>query len=400
MTSAFRRGEPDATRAAREEMLVFGSPEILEDEIEEVVATLRSGWIGMGPRVATFEEEFRDYVGAGHAVAVSSCTAALHLAMIACGIGPGDEVIVPAMTFVATANAVVHAGGTPVLADVDRAGCLDPESAAALVTDRTAAILPVHFAGRPCAMDPIGKLADRHGLRIVEDCAHAIETVYRGRQAGTIGDFGAFSFYVTKNVVTAEGGMLTTADGEAADRLRRLALHGLSADAWTRFSDDGFRHYELVEPGFKYNMTDLQAALGLHQLRRVEQNLVRRQEIWRRYDEAFADLPAFLPPPEEPGTRHARHLYTLLLDLDRLEIDRDGVLAELHRSNIGTGVHYRAVHLHPYYRERFGYRRGSLPTSEWISDRTLSLPLSPKLTDVDVDDVIAAVRLTLESHAC
>jgi dTDP-4-amino-4,6-dideoxygalactose transaminase len=379
-------------------MLVFGSPEILDDEIEEVVQALRSGWIGMGPRVAAFENDFRQYVGSKYAVAVSSCTAALHLAMIACGIGPGDEVIVPSMTFVATANAVVHAGGIPVLADVDRDGCLDPESVATMVTERTRAVIPVHFAGRPCQMDAILALATTHGLHVVEDCAHAIETVYHGRRAGTMGRFGAFSFYVTKNVVTAEGGMLTSDDAEAAARLKRLALHGLSADAWKRFSDAGFRHYELVEPGFKYNMTDLQAALGIHQLKRVEKNLVRRQEIWQRYDEAFADLPVFVPAPQEPGTRHARHLYTLLLDLDHLRVDRDEVLAELHRCNIGTGVHYRAVHLHPYYRDRFGYRPGQLPNAEWISDRTLSLPLSPKLSDSDVDDVIAAVHGILETH--
>ncbi|MGZ8708336.1 MAG: DegT/DnrJ/EryC1/StrS family aminotransferase, partial [Gaiellaceae bacterium] len=283
------------------------------------------------------------------------------------------------------------------LADVDRAtGCLDPASVASLVTERTKAMIPVHFAGRPSPMDPLLTLADKHGLRIVEDCAHAIETVYRGRHAGTIGDFGAFSFYVTKNVITGEGGMLTTADGAAADRLKMLALHGLSADAWKRFSDRGFRHYEVLGPGFKYNLTDLQAALGLRQLGRVDGNLVRRQGIWQRYDEAFADLPVFRPPPEESDTRHARHLYTLFLDLEHLRIDRDGVLAELHRLNIGTGVHYRALHLHPYYRDRFGYRAEQLPNAQWISDRTLSLPLSPKLRERDVDDVITAVRQTLE----
>ncbi len=384
-----------ATGPGRAEMLVFGSPQILDDEIEEVVEALRSGWIGMGPRVAAFEEDFRRYVGAGHAIAVSSCTAALHLAMIACGIGPGDEVIVPTMTFVATANAVLHAGGTPVFADVDRSGCLDPESAASAITERTRAMIPVHFAGRPCRMDAILGLAAEHGLDVVEDCAHAIETRYNGWRAGTMGRFGAFSFYATKNVVTGEGGMLTTGDADAAKRLKRLALHGLTADAWKRFSDEGFRHYELVEPGFKYNMTDLQAALGIHQLRRVEQNLVRRQEVWRRYDERLADLPVFLPEPEEPGTRHARHLYTLLLDLERLDVDRDRVLGDLQRLNIGSGVHYRAVHLHPYYRDTFGYATGTFPVAEWISDRTLSLPLSPKLTDDDVEDVIAAVRHVL-----
>jgi dTDP-4-amino-4,6-dideoxygalactose transaminase len=380
--------------------LIFGSPQLLEPEIEEVVATLRSCWIGTGPRVTAFEKAFRDYVGAGHSVAVSSCTAALHLAMVAIGLKPGDEVIVPSMTFAATANAVIHAGGKPVLADVDRRTmCLDAKDVARRITSRTRAIIPVHFAGRPCNMDALGELATRHGLKIIEDCAHAIETLYHGRHAGTLGDLGTFSFYVTKNVVTGEGGMVTTANPEWAGRIKTLALHGLSADAWKRFSDEGFKHYEVTEPGFKYNMTDLQAALGIHQLRRVEENLVHRRDIWMHYDDMFEDLPVFLPPREEKGTRHARHLYTLLLDTDRLRVSRDEVQLALHRQRIGTGIHYRALHLHQYYREAFGYARGDLPNAEWISDRTLSLPLSPKLTDEDVQDVIFTVRRTLEHFA-
>ena len=381
----------------RKDYLVFGSPQILEPEIEEVVATLRSGWIGTGPRAAAFEEAFRDYVGAEQAMAVHSCTAALHLSLLAAGLEPGDEVIVPSMTFAASGNSVIHAGGRPVLADVDRQTmCLDPDDAARRITPRTRAIMPVHFAGRPCQMDTLLQLAEHHNLGVIEDCAHAIETLYHGRHVGTMGDFGAFSFYVTKNVVTGEGGMVTTRDQAKANRIKRASLHGLSADAWKRFSDEGFRHYEVIEPGFKYNMMDLQAALGLHQLRRVEANLVRRQEIWQRYDEAFAKLPVFLPSPEGEGTRHARHLYTLLLDIDRLKTGRDEIQQALHHQNIGTGIHYRALHLHRYYQEAFGYARGDLPNAEWISDRTLSLPLSPKLTDADVDDVILAMRRTLE----
>jgi dTDP-4-amino-4,6-dideoxygalactose transaminase len=384
----------------REKYLVFGSPQLLEPEIEEVIATLRSCWIGTGPRVANFEKAFRAYAGAEHALAVHSCTAALHLGLIVAGIQPGDEVLVPSLTFAASANAVIHAGGRPVLCDVDRETmCLDVEDAAKRVTPRTRAILPVHFAGRPCDMEAIRDLANAHGLKIIEDCAHAIETLYHGRHAGTLGDLGAFSFYVTKNVVTGEGGMVTTVNKEWADRIKTLALHGLSADAWKRFSDEGFKQYEVVAPGFKYNMMDLQAALGIHQLRRVEANLVRRQEIWARYDEAFADLPVFLPTPEEEGTRHARHLYTLLLEVERLKADRDEVQLALHKQQIGTGIHYKALHLHRYYRETFGYERGQLPNAEWISDRTLSLPLSPKLTDTDVDDVVFAVTRTLEHVA-
>jgi dTDP-4-amino-4,6-dideoxygalactose transaminase len=387
-------------RPVRESYLVFGSPQLLEAEIDEVVATLRSAWIGTGPRVARFEDAFREYVHARHALAVHSCTAGLHLAMLACDLEPGAEVIVPAMTFVATANAVVHAGGRPVLADVDRETmCLDAVDAARRIGPRTRAIIPVHFAGRACAMEAILSLSRRHQLAVIEDCAHAVETLYRGRHVGTLGDLGAFSFYATKNVVTGEGGMVATADDERAARIKRLALHGLSADAWRRFSDEGYRHYEVVEPGFKYNMMDLQAALGVHQLARVEENLRRREEIWARYEDAFTELPVLLPPPPEPETRHARHLFTLLLDLERLRVGRDEVMGALHRQNIGTGIHYRALHLHPFYRDTFGYARGDFPASEWISERTLSLPLSPKLTDGDVEDVAFAVSRTLEFFA-
>jgi dTDP-4-amino-4,6-dideoxygalactose transaminase len=273
--------------------------------------------------------------------------------------------------------------------------CLTPEEVASRVTDRTRAVIPVHFAGRPCRIEELVAVADEHGIAVIEDCAHGIESLVGDRHVGTFGAFGAFSFYVTKNVVTGEGGMVTTASPEHASRIKRLALHGLSADAWSRFSDEGFKHYEVVEPGFKYNMMDLQAALGIHQLARVEASLLRRQEVWRRYDEALADLPVFLPAAEERGTRHARHLYTLLVDIDNAGVTRDEVLSSLHRQNIGTGVHYRALHLHPYYRDTFGYAPGDFPNAEWISDRTISLPLSPKLTDVDVEDVIAAVRRTL-----
>jgi dTDP-4-amino-4,6-dideoxygalactose transaminase len=388
------------TTPAREDYLVFGSPQLLEPEIDEVMETLRSAWIGTGPRVGRFEEAFRSYIEARHAIAVYSCTAALHLAMVALDLSPGDEVIVPAMTFASTANTVVHAGAVPVLADVDRQTmCVTAEEIERRATDRTRAVIPVHFAGRPCDIVEIVALAGKLGLAVIEDCAHAIETLVGTRHAGTFGDFAAFSFYATKNVVTGEGGMVTTASEADAARIKRLALHGLSTDAWKRFSDEGFKHYEVVEPGFKYNMMDLQAAIGVHQLARVEENLRRRQEIWAAYDEAFADLPVVPVLPEAPGTRHARHLYTLLLDLDGLTASRDDVLTALHNENIGTGVHYRALHLHPYYRDTFGYSLGDFPNAEWISDRTLSLPLSPKLTDADVESVVLAVSRTLGRFA-
>jgi dTDP-4-amino-4,6-dideoxygalactose transaminase len=390
-------GGESIEQPVRDTYLIFGSPQILQSEIDEVVASLQTGWLGTGPKVAAFENKFRDYMGTQHALAVSSCTAALHLSMLAIELQPQDEVIVPSMTFAATANAVIHAGGKPVLVDVDRRTmCLDPEDMARRITSRTRAAIPVHFAGRACDMTAILGLAARHGLRIIEDRAHAVETLYRGRHAGTLGDLGAFSFYVTKNLVTGEGGMLTTANAAWAARIKTLLLHGLSADAWSRFSDEGFKHYEVIGPGFKYNMMDLQAALGLHQLDRVEANLKRRCQIWARYDQAFADLPVFMPIPEEQGTRHARHLYTLLLDLNRLRVGRDEIQATLHRQRIGTGIHYRALHLHQYYRETFGYAQGDFPNAEWISARTLSLPLSAKLTDQDIESIILAVRRTLQ----
>jgi len=377
----------------RKDFLVFGSPLIEEEEIDEVVATLRSGWIGTGPRVARFEELFRKYIGVRGAVAVSSCTAALHLAMLVSEVGPGDEVITTPMTFCATANAIVHTGARPVFVDVERdTGNIDPSLIASAITSRTRAILPVHYAGRPCRMDEIQELTRRHGLLLIEDAAHAVEAAYHGRKIGTIGDLTCFSFYATKNVTTAEGGMVTTADIELAEKIKMYALHGLSMDAWRRFSDEGYKHYDVRVAGFKYNMTDLQAALGIHQLARLERNAARREAIWARYNEAFEALPVVGPAPVEPGTIHGRHLYTILLKTEAIGKSRDRVLNELIRLNVGTGVHYTPVHLHHYYREKFGHKPGDFPNAEWIGDRTLSLPFSGKLSDQDVDDVIAAVR--------
>lgn len=386
----------DGGRAVRDEMLVFGAPAIGDEEIQEVVATLRSGWLGTGPRVKRFEESFARYTQARHAIAVNSCTAGMHLALLAAGVGPGDEVIVPSLTFAATANVVVHAGATPVLADVDRRTMnLDPSLLEARITSRTKAILPVHFAGRGCDMEAILSIARPRGLRVIEDAAHAAETTCRGRKVGSIGDAACFSFYVTKNVMTGEGGMVTTDDDRWAERMRVASLHGLSRDAWKRYSASGPTHYEVLMPGYKYNMSDIQAALGIHQLARVEENSAVRRRIWAAYDEAFADLPLERPAPEEPGSRHAMHLYTILLELERLAVDRDRVIAALRAEGIGTSVHFVALHLHPYYRDRFGLKPGDLPASAEISRRTISLPLSAALSERDVQDVIAAVRKVL-----
>jgi dTDP-4-amino-4,6-dideoxygalactose transaminase len=383
-------------RPKREEFLVYGKPEILQPEIDEMVETLKSGWIGTGPRVERFQEMFKEYTGTAYALAVNSCTAALHLALVALEMGPGDEVITSPMTFAATANVITHVGAKPVFADIDPTTLdIDPEEVKKVITPRTKAIIPIHFAGRACDMDTINAIAEAHNLAVIEDAAHAAGTIYHGQHAGTIGDIGAFSFYATKNVVTGDGGMVTTSNAELAERIRVLSLHGLSKDAWKRYSSSGFQHYDVIYPGFKYNMTDMEAALGIHQLERLEANIARREEIWARYDEAFQDLPLEVPAPAEPDTRHARHLYTLLVDIDAVDITRDEVLNALQAENIGTGVHYRALHLQPYYRDLLDHQPEDFPNTLHVSERTLSIPLSTLLTDEDVEDVIAALYRVL-----
>ncbi|MDP1676907.1 MAG: DegT/DnrJ/EryC1/StrS family aminotransferase [Bacteroidota bacterium] len=383
----------------RSEFLIFGSPKIEEDEINEVVDSLRKCWLGTGPKVAQFENQFKEYVGAKHAVAVHSCTAALHLSMIASDIGPGDEVITTPMTFAATANSIIHTGGIPVFIDVNRdTMTIDVKQIEEKITTRTKAIIPVHFAGRACQMDEIIALANKYKLKIINDAAHAIETDYHGKKVSNYGNLTTYSFYSTKNLATGEGGMVTTDDGELAEKIKIYGLHGMTKDAWKRFSDTGYKHYEIIYPGFKYNMMDMQAALGIHQLEKIERYSICRKEIWDRYNEAFAELPLFLPAAVEPNTRHAFHLYTILLDLSKVKITRDEFMNLLHRENIGTGVHYTALHLHPYYKERFGYKKGDFPNTEFIGERTVSLPISAKLTDQDVEDVIGAVKNILHNN--
>jgi len=383
-------------KPVRKNFLIFGSPLIEESEIEEVVNTLRSGWLGTGPKVTKFEEMFRNYIGSHYAIALNSCTAGLHLSQLVLGIGPGDEVITTPLTFASTANTIIHTGATPVFADVERDTMnIDPNEIERKVTARTKAIIPVHLAGRPCDMDIILDIAKRHHLFVINDCAHAIEAEYKGKKVGSLGDLSVFSFYVTKNVVTGEGGMVTTNNEEWAEKIKIYGLHGLSKDAWKRYSDEGYKHYEVIYPGYKYNMMDIQASLGIHQLARIETYLKKREDIWRRYDEAFADLPVIRPAPAQNGTRHARHLYTLLLDIDSTKWNRDELQKALYHENIGTGIHFVSLHLQDYYRRMFEYKRGDFPNAEFISDRTISLPLSPKLTEQDISDVIKAVQKVL-----
>jgi len=383
----------------RDSFLVFGAPQIKQAEIDEVVASMKTGWLGTGPKVAQFEENFAAYKGyqSSQAAAVNSCTAALHVSLIACGIGPGDEVITTPLTFCATINSIYHAGGKPVLADIDPETMnIDPAEIEAKITSKTKAVLIVHFAGRPCNMDAIMALAKKHNLMVIEDCAHAIETEYHGQKAGTIGDFGCFSFYVTKNVATGEGGMILSSNDEVIARSKVLALHGMSKDAWKRYSDEGHVHYQVVEAGFKYNMMDIQAAMGIHQLARVEDNWLRRHEIWNRYQEAFAPLPVALPAETEEGCRHAHHLYTLMINEARCGISRDAFLGKMTANNIGVGVHYLSLPEHPFYQKTFGWKPEQYPHAMKTGRETVSIPLSPAMNDQDVEDVITAVKIILK----
>lgn len=388
-------------KPVRKDYLVFGSPAIEQIEIDEVVDSLRSGWLGTGPKVKRFENAFKEYVGTKHAIALNSCTAALHLSLVAIGLEAGDEVITTPMTFTATAAAIIHAGAKPVFVDIDRETMsISPEGIEAAINEKTKAVVPVHFGGYPCDMEKITSLSKRYRLKTIEDAAHAIETKSSGRKVGSIGDLTCFSFYATKNVVTGEGGMVTTDNEEYADWIKVLALHGMTRDAWHRFNDEGFKHYDVIYPGYKYNMMDIQAALGIHQLERVEINAVRRRAIWNRYNKAFRSLPVITPSDKIlPGDQHGYHLYTVLLEIEKVKINRDQFLQALHKENIGTGVHYKALHLHPYYSKTYGYGRGSFPNAEYVSDRTVSLPLSAKLTDDDVENVISAVSRVLNYYA-
>ena len=381
-----------------ERFLVFGRPTLGDAEIAEVVASMKSGWIGTGPKVAQFEQAFAAYTGVAHAVAVSSGSAALHLALVAAGLGPGDEVITTPLTFCSTVNAILHVRATPVLVDVDpHTRNLDPVGVAGAITDRTRALLPVHYTGRPCDLDALGAIAARHRLLLVEDAAHALEARYRSRPIGSFGDLACFSTNAIKSITTGEGGIVLTRTAEAAALVKQLSTHGMTIDQWGRFGADGYRHYDIETLGFKYNMLDLEAAIGLHQLPHVEAWLTRREQIWRRYDEALADLPLETPPPPEPDTRHARHLYSVLVDEDRAGISRDEFLGRMKWNGIGVGVHCRSVPEHTYYQRQLGWKPEQWPVAMDIGRRTVSLPLMAHLTDDDVEDVIVAVQRTLRA---
>ncbi len=378
--------------------ITFGAPDIQSQDVAEVLDSLQSGWLGTGPKVARLEQDFARYKGltTEQVAAVNSCTAALHVSLIAANVGPGDEVITTPLTFCATVNAIIHAGATPVLADIDPNTLnIDPTEIARCITARTKALVPVHFAGRPCEMNEITQLAAKHNLKMIEDCAHAIETEYHGQKAGTFGDFGCFSFYVTKNITTGEGGMVIGQNIDDLNRIKILALHGMNKDAWKRFSDQGYKHYQVVECGFKYNMMDLQAAIGIPQLARVEQSWLKRQQIWQRYQQAFAKLPVQLPAEPATGTKHGYHLYTLILDPARSPLSRDQLLDALTELGIGVGVHYLSLAEHEFYQKKFGWQPAQWPHAMRIGRNIISLPLSAKLSANELDRIICAVSTVL-----
>jgi UDP-4-amino-4,6-dideoxy-N-acetyl-beta-L-altrosamine transaminase len=381
-------------RPVRERMLPYGRPLVDEADIQAVVEILRGDWLTHGPTVARFEQAFAEVVGARFAVALSSGTAALHAAVHAAGIKPGDEVITSPLTFLASANAILYCGGSPVFADVDPATLtLDPVSVEAAVTPRTKAVLPIHFAGLPCAMDAIHAIARSRHLAVIEDAAHALGAEYHGRPIGSLSELTTFSFHPVKHITTGEGGMVTTSEVTLAERLRRFRNHGIDREVRDR---QATWRQEMVEFGVNYRLTDLQSALGLSQLRRLDAILKRREEIAARYHQAFIAMPEVTVAPTQPGNRHAWHLYPLRLNLDRLRQDREIIFQALRAENIGVSVHYLPVHLHPYYRECLGTRPGLCPVAESAFERLITLPLFPGMTDADVTDVVSAVEKVIQ----
>jgi UDP-4-amino-4-deoxy-L-arabinose-oxoglutarate aminotransferase len=380
----------------RKDFLPFSRPSITEEDISAVGEVLRSGWITTGPNTAAFERDFCEYVGCTHAVALGSATAGMHLLLKTLEIGPGDEVITPSMTWVSTVNLIVLAGATPVFADIDRDTLMvTPETVAPCISSRTRAVIPVHFAGASVDITALRELADQNGVPLVEDAAHALGTQYRGHHVGATGT-SVFSFHPVKNITTGEGGMFCTDDKELAERISRLKFHGLGVDAYDRQTQGRSPQAQVLEPGYKYNMTDMAAVLGLRQLHRINQFNRKRNQLAARYLEWLEDMDELLPLSiPEDTTRHAWHLFIVRLDTDRAGMSRDEFMERLKEKNIGTGLHFRAVHLQKYYRESMGMEKGALPNTEWNSDRICSLPLFPDMTFEDVDGVVEAIKEVL-----
>lgn len=382
-----------------EDFLPYNLPDIGEDEIAAVADVLRSGWLAPGPRVRAFEAGFAAYAGAKHAIALDSATAGMHLALVSLGIGPGDEVITTPTTFAATVNVIIHAGATPVLADIRAEDyCIDPAAVERAITPRTRAIMPVHHGGSACDMDALLAIARPRGIRIIEDAAHAIGTAIGGRAIGAFGDATVFSFYPTKNVTTGRGGMLTTDDDALAERARLLALHGMSNDAWDRYTARGSWAYAVLAPGYNYAMSDYQAALGHAQFARIDAFQARRRLLAERYHARFASMPEIVAPAERPGTTHAWHLYVIRIRSGTLDIGRDECIANLKERGIGTSVHFIPIHHHPYYREAYGWAPGDFPVADAAFAAMLSLPLYTRMSEADVDRVAGAVGEIVRDH--
>lgn len=376
-----------------EEFLPFAKPDIDQDTIDEVIACLKSGWITTGPRTQQFEQDLATYLEAPHALCLNSGTAGLHLALLCLDLQPGDEVITTPFTFVATLNSIIHAGGKPVLVDIDpHTYNIDINQIENAITPRTRAIVPVHFTGLPVDCDAIYAIADKHNLTVVEDCAHAIGAQYKGKPLGSFGHFQVFSFHPNKNMTTGEGGLVTCRNSEWAERIRCLRFHGISKAAFDRFTKKGNQHYEVIAPGFKYNMMDLQAAIGLHQLKSLDNFIKRRTFLAQRYLTAFANWPQWeLPQQPDYEHRHAWHLFAPLINPEIAGMDRDTFMQRMKDGNIGTGLHYAAIHLHPYYKNTFGFKEGDFPRTEDVANRIVSLPLFPTMTDEEQNRVIRAI---------
>jgi len=387
-------------KPVRKTFLPFSLPLLGEEERNELQKTLDSGWITTGPKTRQFEMDFKKYIGSKYAIAVSSCTAALHLSLAAIGVDDGDEVVTTPFTFAATGNVVVHQKAKPVFVDISKQTLnVDPEKIEKKITAKTKAIIPVHFAGQPCDMDEILKIARRRGILVIEDAAHAVGAEYKGEKIGTIGDITTFSFYPIKNITTGEGGMVTTNNKKWADKIRVLSLHGITSNAWKRYSSKGSWYYEIMFPGYKYNMTDMQASLGIHQLKKLPKFLESRTKFTKIYDKAFNSIPQIILPRVDKKVKHARHLYTVLLNLKSLRINRDDFIKELYAENIGASVHFIPLHLHPYYKKSFGYKKGDFPNAEYIYERIISLPLYPKMCEEDVHNVIEAVEKIIKYYS-
>jgi dTDP-4-amino-4,6-dideoxygalactose transaminase len=380
----------------RDGIIPLCRPWIGEAEIEAVVEVLKSGWLSTGPKTAEFERRFAEYIGVKHALAVSSCTAGLHLALVAAGIGPGDEVITTPYTFTATSEAIAYTGARPVFADID-ASTLNilPEDIEKRVTKAAKAIIPVHIAGLPCEQESIIQIANRHNLCIIDDTAHAVSAEYKGAKVGAIADMSSFSFYATKNLTTAEGGMVTTDNDDFADKIRLIRYHARDKDAWARQQSKNRWYYDVVAQGYKYNMTDIQAVLGLCQLAKIEEQYKRRRKVVDKYNEAFKEMPEIVIPRDIEDGKHAWHLYIIQLNTERLNITRDEFIAAMLEENVECGVHYIPLHFHTFYQQKYGYERGDFPNAEMAYERVVTLPLHPNLTEDDVHYVIEVVKKSL-----